>query len=126
MSGESPLGLSGFPRDLEGPVFNEPWEARAFAMVLRLHERGLFTWTEWAAALAGEIRAAQASGSPDVGDTYYEHWLRALESIVASKGAASVNELTRLQCAWADAAGRTPHGSPIKLLPEDLKAPSPP
>jgi nitrile hydratase accessory protein len=124
MSDDSLHGLFGFPRDLEGPVFKEPWEAKAFAMVLRLHERGLFTWTEWAAALSDEIRAAQAPG--DAGDGYYEHWLRALETMVARKGAASGDELARLQHAWAEAAGRTPHGAPIELRPEDLKAPSPP
>jgi nitrile hydratase accessory protein len=124
---EDPLqGLPGLPRDPEGPVFNAPWEARAFAMVLRLHERGLFTWTEWARALAGEIRAAEAPGDPAAGDAYYEHWLRALEALVARKGAASADELARIQRAWAEAAERTPHGLPIELLPEDIKAASPP
>ena len=120
MSEDSPLELEGFPRDLEGPVFNEPWEAKAFAMALRLHERGVFTWTEWAGALADQIRAAETAG--DVGDGYYEHWLQALETMVARKGAASGDELTRVQHAWAEAAGRTPHGAPIELRPEDFKA----
>ncbi len=78
-----PPDLPGFPSDSEGPVFQEPWEAKAFAMVLELHERGLFTWTEWAEALAHEIRAAQSAGDADSGDTYYQHWLRTLESMVA-------------------------------------------
>lgn len=118
----SPLGLPGFPRDEQGPVFKEPWEAKAFAMVLRLHERGLFTWPEWAGALSQEIRAAQASGAADLGDSYYQHWLRALESMVARKGATSRDELARYQHAWAEAAERTPHGSPIELQPDDVKA----
>ncbi len=112
MSDESPLRLS--------PVFKEPWEAKAFAMTLRLHERGLFTWSEWAAALSHEIRAAQGAGDDDRGDTYYQHWLGALEAIVAGKGAASASELARYGRAWANAALRTPHGSPIELRPEDL------
>jgi nitrile hydratase accessory protein len=115
MSAPSPRGLPGFPHDEQGPVFREPWEAKAFAMVLRLHERGLFSWTEWAGTLAQEISAARTSGDADLGDTYYEHWLRALETLVARKGAASIDELTRYQRAWADAAERTPHGSPIEL-----------
>jgi len=115
MSASSPRGLPGFPHDEQGPVFKEPWEARAFAMVLRLHERGLFSWTEWADTLAQEIGAAAASGDAGLGDTYYQHWLRALERLVARKGAASVDELTRYQRAWAEAAERTPHGSPIEL-----------
>lgn len=75
-------GLKGMPRDADSPVFNEPWEARAFAMVLALHQRGLFTWPQWAAALSHQITQAQAAGDADLGDTYYQHWLLALESLV--------------------------------------------
>jgi nitrile hydratase accessory protein len=122
MNDASPLGLAGFPRDEQGPVFKEPWEAKAFAMVLRLHERGLFTWPEWAGALSHEIRAAQASGDADLGDSYYQHWLRALESMVARKGATSGDELARYRHAWAQAAERTPHGSRIELQSDDVTA----
>ncbi len=96
-------------------VFNEPWEAKAFALTLRLHEGGLFTWREWSDALSREISAAQARGDADLGDTYYQHWLRALEGLVADKGAASADELARCGRAWAEAAERTPHGSAIEL-----------
>jgi nitrile hydratase accessory protein len=75
-------GLQGMPRDAGSPVFNEPWEARAFAMVLALHQRGVFTWPQWAAALSHQITQAQAAGDADLGDTYYQHWLLALESLV--------------------------------------------
>ena len=78
--------MPGIPRDADGPVFREPWEAQAFAMALALHERGVFTWPEWAAALAAEIKRAQAAGDPDTGETYYRHWLAALERLVAEKG----------------------------------------
>ncbi len=118
MMGDSPLGLPGFPRDEQGPAFKEPWEAKAFALVLRLHERGLFTWTEWADALAYEIHAAQASGDADLGNTYYRHWLRALETMVVRKGATSSDEIARYQHAWAEAAEHTPHGAPIELRPD--------
>jgi nitrile hydratase accessory protein len=67
-------------------VFSEPWEARAFALVVRLHKAGCFTWPEWVAAISAEITAAQAVGDPDLGDTYYLHWLAALEKIVVDKG----------------------------------------
>ena len=87
--------VPSIPRDHEGPVFREPWEAQAFAMALALHERGVFTWPEWAAALAAEIRSAQAAGDPDLGTTYYRHWLAALEKLVATKGIASTDALTR-------------------------------
>lgn len=96
-------------------VFKEPWEAKAFALTLQLHERGLFTWPEWADALSREINAAQVRGDADLGDTYYQHWLQALEHLVALKGAASAAELAHCARAWAEAAERTPHGSPIEL-----------
>jgi nitrile hydratase accessory protein len=74
--------LPGIPLDADSPVFNEPWEARAFAMTLALHERGLFTWPQWAEALSRQIKLAQAAGDEDLGHTYYQHWLLALESLV--------------------------------------------
>jgi nitrile hydratase accessory protein len=114
--------VPGIPCDREGPVFREPWEAQAFAMTLALHERGLFTWVEWAEALAAQITAAQAAGDPDAGDTYYRHWLAALEGLVARKGASSGDELARYRHAWDHAADRTPHGQPIELRREDFPA----
>jgi len=114
--------LPGIPRDDDGPVFREPWEAQAFAMALSLHERGLFTWTEWAAALAEEIKRAQANGDPDLGDTYYRHWLAALERLVAAKGVASIQMQRRYRAAWDHAADRTPHGKPIELRDEDFSS----
>jgi nitrile hydratase accessory protein len=119
---EATRALPGIPRDDDGPVFREPWEAQAFAMALTLHERGLFTWTEWAATLADEIKRAQALGDPDHGETYYRHWLATLERLVTSKGVASSETLHRYRDAWDHAADRTPHGSPIELKPEDFSA----
>lgn len=112
--------VPGIPCDAEGPVFREPWEAQAFAMTLALHQRGLFTWSEWAQALGAEIRRAQGIGDPDTGETYYLHWLAALEGLVAAKGVASTETLTRYRDAWDRAADRTPHGEPIVLRPEDF------
>ena len=112
--------VPSIPRDSEGPVFREPWEAQAFAMALALHDRGLFTWPEWAATLADEIKRAQAAGDPDTGETYYRHWLNALERIVAEKGIATRDTLHRYRDAWDHAADRTPHGDPIELKPEDF------
>jgi nitrile hydratase accessory protein len=74
--------LPGIPLDAGSPVFKEPWEAKAFAMTLALHERGVFTWPQWAEALSRQIALAQAAGDADLGDTYYQHWLLALESLV--------------------------------------------
>lgn len=112
--------LPGMPTDRDGPVFAEPWEAHAFALAVSLHESGLFTWPEWAQALALQIAAAQATGDADLGDTYYRHWLAALEALVAAKGASSRAELDRYRDAWDRAADRTPHGQPIELRAGDV------
>jgi len=113
-------GMPGLPRDEGGPVFREPWEAQAFALAVALNARGLFTWSEWAATLGAEIKRAQAAGDPDLGNTYYRHWLAALERILAAKGVASEAMLARYRDAWDRAADRTPHGSPIELREEDF------
>jgi nitrile hydratase accessory protein len=107
------------PRNAEGPVFREPWEAEAFALAVSLNERGLFTWTEWSDTLGEEIKKAQAEGDPDTGETYYRHWLATLERIVAAKGIADAHTLVRTRDAWERACERTPHGTPIELKPGD-------
>jgi nitrile hydratase accessory protein len=112
----------GLPGDGAGPVFQEPWEARAFAMALALHESGLFSWEEWARVLGEEIRKAQAAGDPDTGHSYYGHWLATLERIVAEKGVTTADILARYARAWDHAADRTPHGMPIELQSEDFEA----
>jgi len=112
--------VASIPRNAEGPVFREPWEAQAFALALALHERGVFTWTEWAATLGEEIKKAQAAGDPDTGETYYHHWLNTLERIVAAKGLANAQQLARTRDAWEHACERTPHGTPIELQPRDF------
>ena len=112
--------LPRIPQDNDGPVFREPWEAQAFAMTLALHQRGLFTWSEWATALGAEIKRAQAAGDPDSGETYYLHWLSALEKLVAEKGVTTTETLHRYRDAWEHACDRTPHGQPIELRKEDF------
>jgi nitrile hydratase accessory protein len=112
--------VPGLPHDDDGPVFRAPWEAHAFAMALTLHDRGLFTWPEWAATLADQIKRAQAAGDPDTGETYYLHWLATLERLVAEKGVTSPETLHRYRDAWDHAADRTPHGKPIELTPDDF------
>ena len=108
----SPLG--------DEPVFGEPWEARAFAIVVALQERGLYTWPQWTDALAERIKGAQAAGDPDLGDTYYRRWLEALEDLLAARGVCSAAETARWHDAWRRAADRTPHGQPIEVWPDDF------
>ena len=107
--------LPQVPRDEEGPVFREPWEAQAFGMAVALHARDLFTWKEWATYLADEIAAARARGEVDDGSRYYHYWLAALEKIVAAKGLVGADELVTRKDEWDHAARATPHGQPIVL-----------
>jgi nitrile hydratase accessory protein len=93
-------------------VFRAPWEAQAFGLTLALHERGFFTWREWADALTAQIKAA---GAPDDGTRYYEHWLTALEKLAAAKGLVTVAEMLQRKDDWDAAARATPHGKPIEL-----------
>ena len=108
------------PCDAEGPVFREPWEAQAFALAIDAHARGLFTWPEWAAELSAQIKAAQLAGDPDTGETYYRHWLAALEALTVRKGAVSRAQLEQVQAAWDRAAHATPHGQPVVLATDAL------
>lgn len=112
--------LPAIPRDAEGPVFREPWEAQAFALTVKLHEACFFTWTEWATTLSAEITRAQAAGDADLGTTYYHHWLAALERLVTSKQVVEVAALDRRKAAWIHAYERTPHGRPVELTAQDL------
>jgi nitrile hydratase accessory protein len=110
----------GIPRNAEGPVFRQPWEAQVFALALSLHERGVFSWNEWTAVLGDEIKQAQAAGDLDTGETYYRHWLAALERLVAVKGLADPQTLAHTRNAWARACARTPNGTPIELQAGDF------
>ena len=93
--------LPALPRDADGPVFREPWEAQAFAMTVELHRAGRFTWREWTEALTAEIAAARARGEPDSGDAYYHRWLAALEAMVGAKGLVAADELAERKAALA-------------------------
>jgi nitrile hydratase accessory protein len=107
--------LPRLPRDEGGPVFAEPWQAQAFALAVKLSEQGHFTWKEWAAALAAELKAAADRGEPDDGSRYYEHWLAALERLVTTHQLSTPEELRQRKDDWADAYRHTPHGKPVQL-----------
>jgi nitrile hydratase accessory protein len=114
-SSEQLSDLPRLPRDEGGPVFAEPWQAQAFALAVKLSEQGHFTWKEWAASLADELKAAAARGEPDDGSRYYEHWLAALERLVTAKGLTDSEALISRRDAWAEAYRTTPHGTPVEL-----------
>lgn len=93
-------------------IFREPWEAEAFALVVALQDRGVFTAVEWADALGKQVHGDHAA---EDGHDYYEHWLAALESLLAAKGLASPEAVSDIAAAWQRAAHATPHGRPILL-----------
>ena len=111
MSASEALALPGIPRDAEGPVFAEPWQAQAFALAVQLNAEGAFSWSEWAQALSREL----ATDPTDDGSRYYHHWVAALERLSADHDLAGASELAERKAAWADAYRRTPHGKPIEL-----------
>lgn len=102
--------------DLPGgdePAFAEPWQAQAFAMAIALHQAGLFTWGEWAATLSAQLKRPGAAAD---GSDYYQHWLAALETLMAQKGVAETPAVDAMAKAWQRAAHATPHGMPIELV----------
>ncbi len=109
------VNAPSLPRDEGGPVFAEPWQAQAFALAVRLSAEGYFTWKEWAAALADELKAAADRGEPDDGSRYYHHWLAALERVVLAKRLTDGAALLTRKEEWADAYRHTPHGKPVEL-----------
>lgn len=115
MSGGEGGGSALLPDPEGGPVFDELWQAEVFATVQVLADQGLFTWAEWTQALTDAIAAAQAAGDPDRGDTYYEHWLDALEGLCRAKGAVSGAEVDLRTADWRLAYEHTPHGQPVEL-----------
>ncbi len=100
-------------------MFDEPWQAQAFALAVNLSEQGYFTWKEWAGALADELKAAADRGEPDDGSQYYHHWVAALEHLVTAKGLTDSPALLARKEAWADAYRHTPHGKPVVLRPSE-------
>ncbi|MET0574409.1 MAG: nitrile hydratase accessory protein [Mesorhizobium sp.] len=115
------MPAGGRPPGMDEPVFSEPWQAEAFAMTVALHERGLFSWSEWAEMLSAEVKRGDVA--PD-GSDYYDCWLRALEALLAARGVAPAGDVDALAEAWQRAAHATPHGRPI-LLENDPQSTKP-
>jgi nitrile hydratase accessory protein len=83
------------PRDDDGPVFSEPWQSQAFAVVVELIEAGTITREEWADRLGAVFKEAEARGEYDTGLRYYDHWLTALERVVVEKDLAGWEDLSK-------------------------------
>lgn len=108
----------GLPRSEEGdPVFPEPWAAEAFAITVHLHEKGLFSWGEWADSLSDEVHKP---GRAADGSDYFDCWVEALTGLLVGKGIADAEAILGLQKSWQRAAEATPHGVPIELINDPL------
>ena len=111
-----PSILQDFGKDEQQPVFAEPWEAHAFAIAVKLSEKGLFKWSECSEALTEEIKIAKEQGKPDFGNTYYQFWLSAIETILLEKNIVKKSDIKSMMEQWRSAYLSTPHGKPVKLL----------
>jgi nitrile hydratase accessory protein len=116
-------GLPMIPRDEDGPVFEAPWQAAAFALAVQLSVEGHFTWSEWTDVFATEIHKAQEQGDPDLGNTYYDHWVKALERLCEERGLVNHDHMSQRTEEWRQAYLNTPHGSPIELSAAFLRGP---
>jgi nitrile hydratase accessory protein len=92
----APLTIDGPaapPRSNGELVFAEPWESRAFGMAVTLYEAGAFPWSTFQAALIARIARWEADPGAQPW-SYYQHWLGALEDVLAENGAVSTDEIT--------------------------------
>ena len=108
------------PFDKDEPVFDEPWHAQAFSITIQLAELGIFTWKEWTQVISEEIIRAQEKGDLDMGNTYYNHWLNALEHLLREKGITTNEELYNQKIAWRKAYINTAHGQQVSLNKENV------
>ena len=111
----------GNPPSETDPVFDEPWQAHAFALAVRLSEAGFFSWREWTTFLAQEIGAAKERNDPAA--SYYQQWLTALEKICVQKSLTTSTAMADRKERWRQAYLHTPHGKPVELL---ASSPHPP
>lgn len=116
MNAPVPYDSVQLPRDEDGPVFDRPWQAQAFALTVELHKSGLFTWPEWVEVFSTEIKASPVLPDESVNDAYYRQWMCALEKMVASHKLVEVTDLHVRTQEWRQAYLNTPHGQPILLI----------
>jgi nitrile hydratase accessory protein len=119
MTGSLDATMIGLPRDEDGPVFDQPWQAQAFSIALQLHKAGVFSWPQWVQVLSDEIRAAPAQAGEPANDAYWRQWMAALERITASSGLVGPEDLEERSEAWRRAYINTPHGQAVSLSHAD-------
>lgn len=112
----------GLPPGEEGqeePVFDHPWQAQAFSLVVHLHKAGHFPWKDWVQVFSDEIKAMPAQPGERVNDAYYRQWIAAMEKMVASLGMAGAGDISHRADEWRRAYLNTPHGQAVALIHAD-------
>src|SRR6201995_635436 len=117
LSAAVPLDLS------DAPPFREPWQAKAFALVVLLHRNGHFSWDEWVQALAEQVSTAPQLAGENAETAYHRQFLAALQQIVARCGLATEETVEDRRLAWRRAYLNTPHGHPVDLAAADAGHP---
>lgn len=102
--------------------FEEPWQAKAFALAVHLSARGLFSWREWTEAFAEVPRAETASRESSEATAYWRNWVLTLERMLVARGFATAEMLAELTAAWDEAFHTTPHAQPVLLPDRTLRA----
>jgi nitrile hydratase subunit beta len=83
--------------DDDAPVFEAPWQSRAFGMVVALDRAGIVDFAEFQRELVEEISRWEADASEYPGDdwSYYRRWMSALERVVARRKLVDSEQLDR-------------------------------
>lgn len=116
MTDES-IEMPGRPlKDLDGPIFDKPWQAQAFSLIVNLNKARLFEWKDWVEAFSTEIKADPALSDESVNDAYYRQWVAAMEKMVASLGLVADGDISLRAQEWHKAYLNTPHGQPVSLI----------
>jgi nitrile hydratase accessory protein len=107
--------LPNILRDETDRAFDAPWQAQAFALVVRLSATGYFSWNEWVRFFSQEVGRSPSRAGESEKDTYYRQWLDALERITVEKGLLAPGDAQERASAWRAAYVNTPHGQPVEL-----------
>jgi nitrile hydratase accessory protein len=90
--------------DLDGPgapprtngelVFAEPWEGRAFGIVMALTDRGIVSYDAFRGALIARIAAWETAPPEGECYSYYRCWLQALEQVLDAQSLVTAADVT--------------------------------
>lgn len=85
-------GAAAIPRSNGEPMFDAPWQSRAFGMVVSLHQAGFFPWDEFKTLLIDEIDSSGITETCDPA-VYYRQFTAAFMRLLEARGIFSLDEL---------------------------------